>query len=69
MSGLAKALAGSGIDDIVDDQKFMESENEFIRDYCVERNFNLSEEDMEEIHNRGMGDAFEFWRNEFGNER
>lgn len=64
-SELAKAFEISGIDDIVDDQEFIEEENEFLREYCKERNFNLSEEDLEEISNRGMDDAFESWKDEF----
>lgn len=55
----------SDIDKIEDDQEFMETENDFIRDYCIEHNFALSEENMNEIKNRGMEDAFEFWKNEF----
>lgn len=64
-SELAEAFEVSGIDDIVDDQVFIEEENEFLREYCEKRNFNLSEEDLEEISNRGMDDAFESWKDEF----
>ena len=69
MSELAKAIKQAGIDDIVDDQEFVEAENDFVRDYCIERNFNISDEDRSEISNRGMDDAFEDWENEFENER
>ena len=34
-------------------------------EYCKKRNFILSEEDLEEISNRGMDDAFESWKDEF----
>lgn len=64
-SELAEAFEVSGIDDIVDDQEFIEEENEFLREYCEKRNFNISEEDLEEISNRGMDDAFESWKDEF----
>ena len=64
-SELAKAFEAPGIDDIVDDQEFIEEENEFLRENCKERNFNLSKEDLEEISNRGMDDAFEDWKDEF----
>ena len=64
-SELAEAFEVSGIDDIVDDQEFIEEENEFLREYCKKRNFILSEEDLEEISNRGMDDAFESWKDEF----
>ena len=65
---LTKAIADAEIDDIEDDQEFVEAENDFIRNYCIERNFNISEEDMNEIRERAMEDAFDFWKNEFENE-
>lgn len=67
VSELAKSIAEIGIDDIVDDQEFIEAENEFIREYCIERNFDISEDDMNEIRNRGLDDRFDFWKNEFRN--
>ena len=53
------------IDKIEDDQEFMERENDVIKEYCIEHNFNLSEDDINEIRNRGLSDGFEFWQNEF----
>ena len=66
---LAKVTRLKYIDDISDDQEFTETESDFIRNYCIERNFNISEEDMKEINNRGLDDSFEFWKNEFENEK
>ena len=68
-SELKRAIKDVGIDDISDDQEFTETESDFIRNYCIERNFNISEEDMKEINNRGLDDSFEFWKNEFENEK
>ena len=69
MSELAKAIRQAGIDDIVDDEEFVEAENDFIREYCIKHNFDISEKDMNEIRNRGMDDAFEDWKYEFKIER
>ena len=66
---LTKAISDAGIDDIEDNQEFVDAENDFIRNYCIERNFNISEEDMNEIRERAMEDAFDFWKNEFENGR
>lgn len=62
---LKKIIEESGIDNIKDDEEFMEEENELIREYCINSNFNLSEEDLDEIKNRGLLDALEYWKNEF----
>lgn len=53
------------IDKIENDQEFMERESDVIKEYCIEHNFELSEDDMNEIKNRGLDDGFEFWQNEF----
>ena len=66
---LAEEIKKARIDDIIDDQEFVEEENSFIRDYCEERNFDLSDEDRKEISNRGMDDALEFWEDEWRKER
>lgn len=62
---LKKIIEESGIDNIKNDEEFMEEENELIREYCINSNFNLSEEDLNEIKNRGLLDALEYWKNEF----
>lgn len=63
MSNLKELL--KEIDKIEDDQEFMERENDFVREYCIEHDFNLSDDDMNEIENRGLSDGYEFWKNEF----
>lgn len=65
MSELRKQIKEAGIDEIIDDQEFVEVENSFIREYCKERKFNISKEDMKEIENRGMVDGFNFWKSEY----
>lgn len=62
---LQAALKNSGIDNIEDDQEFIERENEFIREYCIKHKFQISQEDMAEIKSRGMADTFVFWKEEF----
>ena len=53
------------IDKIEDDQEFVEKENEVIRQYCIDNNFNITEDDMNEIIQRGMEDAYAYWKEEF----
>lgn len=62
---LKKLIEESGIDNIKNDEDFMEEENELIREYCINSNFNLSEEDLDVIKNRGLLDSLEYWKNEF----
>jgi len=46
------------IDKIKDDQQFMENEYDAAMEYCRERNFNISDEDMKTIISRGLDDSF-----------
>ena len=53
---LKEEIERAGIDKIEDDQEFVKTEFEFIRDYCKERNFNLFKEDIDTIFQRGLGE-------------
>ena len=62
MSELKKYLQKEGIDQIEDDEEFCRAESEAVHDYCVERNFKLSDADMQTIRARRLEDSFDFWR-------
>lgn len=68
MHELARVLLDAEVDKIADDQEFVKTENDLVREYCIQNKFNLSEEDLLEISNRGLDDALEFWKNEFKDE-
>ena len=46
---------------IEDDQKYMETEFEAVRDFCEERNFQLSEDEKNTIKSIGLEDWIEDW--------
>ena len=58
MSNLLEYLHKNKIDQISDDQDFMETEYNAVMDYCRERNFNVSDEDMKTIISRSLEDSF-----------
>lgn len=59
---LKEEIKRAGIDEISDDEKFMSEENDFIREYCKKRKFNLPLADQREICQRGLTDAYEDWK-------
>lgn len=50
---------------IEDDQKYMEEEFEAVRDYCIKREFKLSEDEMKTIKSIGLEDWIEEWRSDY----
>ena len=46
---------------IEDDQKYMEAEFESVREFCEERNFQLSEDEKNTIKSIGLEDWIEDW--------
>lgn len=50
---------------IEDDQKYMEEEFETVRNYCIKREFKLSEDEMKTIKSIGLEDWIEGWRNDY----
>ena len=59
---LAEIITEERIDDIEDDQEFCEAENELIREYCINKNFRLSKEDLRTIRSRGLSGAIDAWK-------
>lgn len=59
---LKEEIKKTGIDKIPDDEKFMLAENDFIREYCIKRKFNLPLADLREICRRGLTDTYEDWK-------
>ncbi len=58
MSKLLEYLHENKIDQIPDDQEFVEAEYDAVMEYCIERNFNISDEDMKTIISRALEDSF-----------
>ncbi len=56
---LKEYLQEKEVDKIQDDEEFMKTEFETVRDWCTEHKFNLSPEDEAEIQSRGLGSAME----------
>ena len=48
-----------------DDQKYMKEEFETVRNYCIERKFKLSEDEMKTIKSIGLESWIEEWRNDY----
>lgn len=61
---LKKYLTDNGIDQIKDDQEFMEVEYDAIQTYCENCGYSITAEDLMEIKSRGRGlyDSFEHWK-------
>lgn len=61
---LKKYLDDNGIDQIEDDQEFMEVEYDAIQTYCENCGYSITSEDLMEIKSRGRGlyDSFEHWK-------
>lgn len=56
---LIKYLEDNGIDQIEDDQEFMEAEYNAIQTYCENCGYNLSSDDISVIKSRGLEESFE----------
>lgn len=50
------------IDKIEDDQEFSDKEYEAVQSYCINKKFELSDDDMEIIHCRYFDTSFENWK-------
>lgn len=55
---LNKYLEDNKIDQIADDQEFMEAEYDTIRTYCEICGYSISDEDLEVIMSRGLDGSF-----------
>ena len=63
MNELEKIL--NELSSIIDDQEYMEKEFEAVREYCKERNFELSEDELKIIRTIGLEDWIADWRSEY----
>lgn len=59
---LRKYLEENEIDQIEDDQEFMEEEYDAIKEYCENYGYSISDEDLEVIEGRGLLDSFNYWK-------
>lgn len=59
---LAKYLDDNKIDQIQDDQKFMEAEYNAIQAYCEDCGYLITHSDLETIESRGLGESFIDWK-------
>lgn len=59
---LRKYLEENEIDQIEDDQEFMEEEYDAIKEYCENCGYSISDEDLEVIESRGLLDSFNYWK-------
>lgn len=62
---LREYLKEQKIDQIEDDVEFCDKEYDVIMDYCIERKFLISDEDLTCIVNRGMNDSYEYRRAQY----
>ena len=58
---LKEFIEENKIDQIEDDQEFMEAEYCAVRDYCEGKSFSISEEDIKTIESRGLRWAYDEW--------
>lgn len=49
------------IDEIEDDEQFCDAERDAFMDYCYDHNFNLNDEVIAMIKDRGLYDSYEAW--------
>ena len=59
---LRKYLEDNKIDQIEDDQEFMEEEYNAIQTYCEICGYSITDEDLEIIKSRGLEDSFINWK-------
>lgn len=59
MNELDKLLAE--VDKIEDDEKWIEAERDTVQQYCEDKNFQMTEDEMETIRSRELDGYFEMW--------
>ena len=62
---LREYLKEQKIDQIEDDAEFCDKEYNAIMDYCTERKFLITDDDLACIVSRGLNDSFEYRRAEY----
>lgn len=59
MNELDKLLVD--VDKIEDDNKWLEKEHDTVQQYCEDKNYKMTEDEMETIRSRGLEESFENW--------
>ena len=59
MNELGKLLVE--VDKIEDDDKWLEAEHDTVQQYCEDKNYEMTEDEMETIRSRGLEESFESW--------
>ena len=49
------------VDKIEDDDKWLEAEHDTVQQYCEDKNYEMTEDEMETIRSRGLEESFESW--------
>lgn len=49
------------VDKIEDDDKWLEEEHDTVQQYCEDRNYKMTKDEMETIRARGLEESFENW--------
>lgn len=62
---LREYLKEQKIDQIEDDAEFCDKEYNAIMDYCTERKFLITDDDLVCIVNRGLNDSYEYRRAQY----
>ena len=63
MNELDKLLAE--VDKIEDDEKWLEEERDTVQQYCEDKNFEMTEDEMETIRSRELEDFFYDWKDDW----
>lgn len=53
------------VDQIEDDEEFCKKEHETVMEYCMEKKFLITEDDLFCIVGRGLNDSYEYQRAEY----
>lgn len=59
---LKEYLEKNKIDQIEDDQEFIEAEYNAIRTYCETCGYDITKNDLDSIEDRGLGESFINWK-------
>lgn len=62
---LKEYLKENKVDQIEDDEEFCKKEHETVMEYCWEKKFLITDDDLFCIVNRGLNDSYEFQRAEY----
>ena len=65
---LKKYLEDNGIDQIEDDEKFVEAEYDAVQTYCEICGYLITDEDLEIIKSRGLEESFINWKQAYREE-